>query len=139
AGGSPPAVRWIIEFGACESVGVLSSSDEYLAIWQERGCRFVSRTCHAARRGPQPAPRIIEFRGRENVVAVFSSSNEYLAIWQERGCKAASRTCHAARRGPQAGRRLRGLRGGDSAHSAPHRDAHGVEWAVRQQGRGGRV
>src|SRR5207248_1501890 len=133
AGGSPPAVRWIIEFGACESVGVLSSSDEYLAIWQERGCRFVSRTCHAARRGPQPGPRIIEFRARENVVAVFSSSDEYLAIWQERGCKAESRTCHAARRGPQPGPRIIEFRARENAVDAPFSSSSDKHRAVWQQ------
>ena len=45
----------------------------------------ISRGSHAARRGPQPGRRIIEFRARESAAAVVRSpSDEHLAVGQER-------------------------------------------------------
>ena len=69
----------------------------------------VSRGSHAARRGPQPGRRIIEFRARENaggIPPLKSPSDEHLAVGQERRRMVESRGSHAARRGPQPGRRI---------------------------------
>src|SRR5205809_8050834 len=95
-----------IKFRARENVAVISSSsNEHLAVWQERRGMGDARGGHFARRSPQAGRRVVEFRARENV-GVYSSSEEYLAIWQERRGRAESRTCHVARRGPQPGPRI---------------------------------
>ena len=67
---------------------------------------LVSHGSHAARRGPQPAHRIIEFRTREKAAVASSSSDEHLAVGQERRGIVDSRGRHAAGRGPQPGRRI---------------------------------
>ena len=65
-----------------------------------------SRGSHAARRGPQPGRRIIEFRARETAAVPISPSDEHLAVGQERRGMFVSLGSHAARRGPQPGRRI---------------------------------
>ncbi len=62
----------------------------------------VSRVGHAARRGPQPGRRIIEFRARESAAEAISPSDEHLAVGQERRGMAVSRGGEAARRLPRA-------------------------------------
>ena len=57
-----------IKFRARENVAVVSSSsDEHLAVWQERRGMGDARGGHFARDSPQPGRRVIEFRTRESV------------------------------------------------------------------------
>src|SRR6266446_3714318 len=94
----------IIEFGARETLAlaVLSPSDKHLAIGQERRGMEDSFGRHAARRGPQPGRRIIEFGARENLaeVGVLSSSDKHLAIGRKRRDMVVSLVSHTARLGP---------------------------------------
>ena len=110
---------------------------------------LVSHGSHAARRGPQPAHRIIEFRTREIDAAVAKSpSDEHLAVGQERRGIVDSRGRHAACRGPQPGRRIiefrarellaKGISSPSDEHLAVGQERRGMAVSCRGEAAGGR-
>ena len=83
-----------------------------------------SRGSHAARRGPQPGRRIVEFRARERAAGVNSSSDEHLAVGQERRGIEASPLSHAVRRGPQPSRWIIEFRAREKDEDSSPSDEH---------------
>src|SRR5439155_1123570 len=107
-----------IKFRARENVAVISSSsNEHLAVWQERRGMGDARGGHFARRSPQAGRRVVEFRARENCqpLPFSSSSDKYLAVCQQRRGVTVSCSGHLARRGPEPGRGIIQFRARENA------------------------